>query len=67
MKRIKTINELHFDGNNIDEDKSRFYLNTPEGRSVSFDILKKDVSELETLLKRNDISYELDDGGKLPF
>ena len=67
MKRLKTLNELHFDSRTIDEDKMRFYLNTPEGKSVSFDIFKDDISELETLLKRNDISYDIDDGNNLPF
>jgi len=68
MKRIKTLNELlHFDNRLIEEDKTRFYLKTLEGKSVSFDFYKEDVSKLEELLKRNDVSYELDDGGNLPF
>jgi len=68
MKRLKKMNELHFDRVSEDNGKVRFYLFDPDRKTFMIDINREDIKGLEEILKRNNIDHEVDDGSDdLPF
>jgi len=65
MKRLKKLNELHFDK---ELDGVNVKLNPDTNKSFAFDVKRDDMDNLEDILKRNNIVYEVVDGGnELPF
>jgi len=69
MKRLKKLNELFFDRSELDDGNVRFYLLNPDtNKGFAFDVEREDMNTLEDILKRNNVVYEIDDGGNdLPF
>jgi hypothetical protein len=71
MKKIKTVGELSetlfFD--ELDDGNVRFYLkNSKTNKGFAFDCLRDDKKALEDILNRNNVKFEVDDGGNvLPF
>jgi len=66
--KIQKINELFFDNNEIDDGKIRFYLlNTDTNKGFAFDADRDDKEDFERLFKKNNITYDIDDGVYLPF
>lgn len=75
MKRIKDIenfiNEnqaMFFDNSEIRKGMVRFYLRKPEqNRGFVIDVQQNDREILEEIFTKNDILYDVDEGGNLPF
>ena len=68
MKRIKKIESFFFDDSNILKNNVRFYLINPKtNKGFAFDIKNEDKEELKKIFNRNNIRFDLDEGGDLPF
>jgi len=68
MKRLKKLNELFFDRSKLDNSVKFYLLNTDTNSNFAFDVVREDINNLEKILKRNNVKYEIDDGeNELPF